>query len=154
MTTGLLDRVLNGYKGADTSAMLIEELRAENNKLNARLSRMGANLSQNRLELDKLRRTAKRAKPTYSWLAERATLDAKGLFALQCTGVQPSRNQALAVLGMGPRRWSWARKLAMMAGIHDGALFNDGIELRDLIRQLAEAAPYAAKNPAAWRFFR
>ena len=74
----ILDRVLNGYKGADVSGLLLEELRTENTRLNARLSRMAADLAQNRLETDKLRRSVRRAKPTYSWLVERAQLDAKG----------------------------------------------------------------------------
>ena len=85
----ILDRVLNGYRTADTSAMMLEELRTENTRLNARLSRMAADLAQNRLEADKLRRSVRRAKPTYSWLVERAQLDAKGLYTLQCSGLQP-----------------------------------------------------------------
>ena len=118
MTT-ILDRVLNGYKGADVSALALEDLQRENAHLNANLSRMAGLLAQNRLELDLLRRTAKRQKPSYSWLAERACLDAKGLFALQCTGQQPSRRNAKETLGMAVRRWAWARKLAMFAGVHE-----------------------------------
>jgi len=41
----LLDRVLNGYRGTDTSAMVLEELQKENTKLNANLSRMLAVLA-------------------------------------------------------------------------------------------------------------
>ena len=105
----LLDKVLNGYKGADVSGLLVEELRTENARLNARLSRMAADLAQNRLETDKLRRSVRRQKPSYSWLVERAQLDAKGLYAMQCGGLQPSRRQAKETLGMGERRWGWAR---------------------------------------------
>ena len=43
----LLDRVLNGYRGTDTSAMVLEEFQKENTKLNANLSRMSAVLAQN-----------------------------------------------------------------------------------------------------------
>ena len=65
--TAILDRVLNGYRGADTSAMMLEELQKENAKLNANLFRMSAALAQNRLEMNKLRRSVRRAKPSYSW---------------------------------------------------------------------------------------
>ena len=153
MTTNLLDRVLNGYKGADTSAMMIEELQRENAKLNANLSRMAANLAQNRLEVDKLRRSVRRQKPTYNWLAERAELDAKGLYTMQCAGLQPSRRNAKETLGMGERRWGWARALAMLAGVHDGDLFTD-VDARTVIQRLAEAGDYAELHPDTWRTFR
>ena len=151
--TAILDRVLNGYRGADTSAMLLEELRTENAKLSARLSRMAADLAQNRLEVDKLRRNARRQKPTYSWLVERAQLDAKGLYAMQCGGLQPSRRQAKETLGMGERRWGWARALAMFAGVHDGDLFAD-VDPRQLIQRLSDAAVYAEKHPETLRRFK
>lgn len=151
--TQLLDRVLNGYRGADTSALLIEELRTENARLDARLSRMAADLAQNRLETDKLRRTARRQKPTYSWLVERAELDAKGLYTMQCAGLQPSRRGAAETLGMGARRWGWARALAMLAGVHDGDLFTD-VDARTIIQRLSEAADYAETHPAMWRKFK
>ena len=51
--TALLDRVLNDYRGTDTSAMVLEELQKENTKLNANLSRMSAVLGQNQLEVDR-----------------------------------------------------------------------------------------------------
>lgn len=153
MTTNLLDRVLNGYKGADTSAMMIEDLRSENAKLSANLSRMAGALAQNRLETDKLRRTVRRSKPSYSWLAERAELDAKGLYTMQCAGLQPSRRAAKETLGMGERRWGWARALAMLAGVHDGDLFTD-VDARTVIQRLAEAADYAELHPETWRQFR
>ena len=151
--TAILDRVLNGYRGADTSAMLLEELRTENAKLSARLSRMAADLAQNRLEVDKLRRNTRRAKPTYSWLVERAQLDAKGLYTLQCSGLQPSRRQAKNTLGMGARRWGWARALSLLAGMHDGDLFAD-VDPRTLIQRLHEAAIYAESHPAMLRKFK
>ena len=153
MTTGLIDRVLNGYRGADTSAMMLEELRTENARLNARLSRMAADLSQNRLETDKLRRVARRQKPSYSWLVERAMLDAKGLYTMQCSGLPPSRRGAASTLGMGARRWGWARALAMFAGVHDGHLFTD-VDPRQLIVRLTESAEYAKTHPAMWRKFK
>ncbi len=149
----VLDRVLNGYKTADTSAMMLEELRTENARLNARLSRMAADLAQNRLETDKLRRVARRQKPSYSWLVERAMLDAKGLYTMQCSGLQPSRRQAKETLGMGERRWGWARALAQMAGVHDGNLFAD-VDPRTLIQRLTESAEYAKTHPAIWRKFK
>ena len=149
----ILDRVLNGYKGADTSAMLLEELRTENTRLNARLSRMAADLAQNRLETEKMRRSVRRAKPTYSWLVERAQLDAKGLYTMQCGGLQPSRRGAKETLGMGERRWGWARALAMLAGVHDGNLFTD-VDPRQLIQRLAEAGAYAEIHPATLRRFK
>ncbi len=153
MTTGLIDRVLNGYRAADTSSMLLEELRTENARLNARLSRMAADLSQNRLETDKLRRVARRQKPSYSWLVERAMLDAKGLYTMQCSGLQPSRRGAASTLGMGERRWAWARALAMFAGVHDGTLFTD-VDPRQLIQRLSEAGAYAEIHPATLRRFK
>ena len=153
MAANILDRVLNGYKGADTSSLLIEELRAENTRLNARLSRMAADLAQNRLEVDKLRRSVRRAKPTYSWLVERAMLDAKGLYTMQCGGLQPSRRGAKETLGMGERRWGWARALAMFAGVHDGDLFTD-VDPRHLIQRLSEAAAYAEIHPDTLRRFK
>jgi septal ring factor EnvC (AmiA/AmiB activator) len=70
--TALLDRVLNDYRGTDTSAMVLEELQKENTKLNANLSRMSAVLAQNQLEVDRLRRSIRRQKPSYSWLARLA----------------------------------------------------------------------------------
>ena len=149
----ILDRVLNDYKTADTSAMMLEELRTENARLNARLSRMAADLAQNRLEVDKLRRSARRAKPTYNWLVERAQLDAKGLYAMQCGGLQPSRRGAKETLGMGERRWGWARALAQMAGVHDGNLFAD-VDPRTLIQRLTESAEYATTHPAMLRKFK
>lgn len=152
MTT-ILDRVLNGYRGADVSAMMLEDLQRENLTLNANLSRMAANLAQSRLELDQLRRSVRRSRPSYSWLAERAELDAKGLYALQCSGVTPSRRNAQSVLGMGERRWGWARALAILAGVHDGELFDD-VDPRTVIVKLAEAATYAADHPAELRQFR
>ena len=151
--TAILDRVLNGYRGADTSAMLLEELRTENAKLSARLSRMAADLAQNRLEVDKLRRNTRRQKPTYSWLVERAQLDAKGLYTMQCGGLQPSRRGAKETLGMGERRWAWARALAMFAGVHDGNLFTD-VDPRHLIQRLSEAAQYAEMHPDTLRRFK
>ncbi len=151
--TAILDRVLNGYRTADTSAMLLEELRTENTRLNARLSRMAADLAQNRLETDRLRRSVRRAKPTYSWLVERAQLDAKGLYTLQCSGLQPSRRQAKETLGMGERRWAWARALAMFSGCHDGNLFTD-VDPRHLIQRLSEAAAYAEIHPDTLRRFK
>ena len=63
--TALLDRVLNDYRGTDTSAMVLEELQKENTKLNANLSRMSAVLAQNQLEVDRLRRSIRRQKPSY-----------------------------------------------------------------------------------------
>ena len=149
----VLDRVLNGYKGADTSAMMLEELRTENTRLNARLSRMAVDLAQNRLEVDKLRRVARRQRPTYSWLVERAMLDAKGLYTMQCSGLQPSRRGAKETLAMGERRWGWARALAMFAGVHDGDLFAD-VDPRHLIQRLSEAAAYAELHPATLRKFK
>ena len=151
--TAILDRVLNGYRGADTSAMMIEELRTENAKLSANLTRMAGALAQNRLEVDKLRRSVRRQKPSYSWLVERATLDAKGMYAMQCAGLQPSRRGAKETLAMGERRWAWARALAMMAGVHDGDLFTD-VDPRTLIQQLTESADYAAEHPHILRQFR
>lgn len=151
--TAILDRVLNGYRGADTSAMMLEDLQRENAQLNARLSRMATDLSQNRLELDKLRRSVRRQKPAYNWLAERAELDAKGLYTMQCAGLQPSRRGAKETLGLGERRWAWARALAMFAGIHDGDLFAD-VDPRTVIQRLAEAAEYAALHPDTWRQFK
>jgi hypothetical protein len=151
--TAILDRVLNGYRGADTSAMMIEELRTENAKLSANLTRMAGALAQNRLEVDKLRRSVRRQKPSYSWLVERATLDAKGLYTMQCAGLQPSRRGAKETLAMGERRWAWARALAMMAGVHDGDLFTD-VDPRTLIQQLTESADYAAEHPHILRQFR
>ena len=148
--TNLLAKVLNGYRGADTGALTIEDLQRENAHLNANLSRMAGLLAQNRLETDLLRRSAKRQKPTYSWLAERACLDAKGLYALQCTGVQPSRRNAKEILGMGERRWAWARKLALFAGVHDGALFDD-LDARTIIQRLEEGRIDAEAHPDAWR---
>tara|TARA_B100000949_G_C13922926_1_gene301606 strand:+ start:73 stop:216 length:144 start_codon:yes stop_codon:yes gene_type:complete len=47
MIKALLDQVLNDYRGADTSAMVLEEFQKENTKLNANLSRMSAVLAQN-----------------------------------------------------------------------------------------------------------
>ena len=145
-----LDRVLNGYRGADLSEMMVEELRTENAKLSANLSRMAGSLAQNRLELEKLRRSVRRQKPTYSWLAQRAELDAKGLYTMQCAGLQPSRRNAKEVLGIGRRRWGWARALAVLAGIHDGDLFDD-IDPRTVIQRLNEVAEYAAEHPQTLR---
>jgi hypothetical protein len=153
MMTPELDRVLNGYRGADLSEMMVEELRTENAKLSANLSRMAGSLAQNRLELEKLRRSVRRQKPTYSWLAQRAELDAKGLYTMQCAGIQPSRRKAQDVLGMGERRWGWARAMAMMAGVHDGDLFDD-VDARTIIQRLSESAEYAAAHPDTWRQFR
>jgi len=149
----VLDKVLKGYRAADTSAMMLEELRTENARLSARLSRMAADLAQNRLEVDKLRRTVRRQRPTYSWLIERAQLDAKGLYTLQCSGLQPSRRQAKDTLGMGERRWGWARALAMFAGVHDGDMFAD-VDPRQLIQRLTEAAAYAEMHPETLRRFK
>ena len=154
MMTALLNKVLNGYRGADLSEMMIEELRAENAKLNSNLSRMAGALAQNRLEVDKLRRSVRRQKPSYDWLAERAALDAKGLYTMQCAGLQPSRRQAKDTLGMGERRWAWARALAMMAGIHDGDLFLPDVDPRTVIQRLKESADYAAEHPHTLRQFR
>jgi hypothetical protein len=153
MMTPELDRVLNGYRGADLSEMMVEELRTENAKLSANLSRMAGSLAQNRLELEKLRRSVRRQKPTYSWLAQRAELDAKGLYTMQCAGIQPSRRLAKETLGMGERRWGWARALAMMAGVHDGDLFLD-YDPRTLIQRLAESADFAKEHPHILRQFR
>jgi len=149
----LLNKVLNGYRGADLSEMMLEDLRKENAKLNANLSRMAGALAQNRLEVDKLRRAVRRSKPSYSWLAERAELDAKGLYTMQCAGLQPSRRQAKETLGMGERRWAWARGLAMMAGVHDGDLFTD-VDPRTVIQRLNECAAYAVEHPQILRQFR
>ena len=152
--TAILDRVLNGYRGADTSAMMLEELRAENAKLSANLTRMAGALAQNRLEVDKLRRSVRRAKPSYSWLVERAELDGKGLYTMQCAGLQPSRRNAKETLSMGERRWAWARALAMMAGLHDGDLFLADVDPRTVIQRLAESADYAIEKPHILRQFR
>ena len=152
--TAILDRVLNGYRGADPSAMMLEDLQTENAKLNANLTRMAGALAQNRLEVDKLRRSVRRQKPSYSWLVERATLDAKGLYTMQCAGLQPSRRGAGEVLAMGERRWAWARALAMMAGVHDGDLFIPDVDPRTLIQRLKESADYAAEHPHILRQFR
>lgn len=149
----MIERILNGYQGVNLDNLTIEELRRENTQLSARLSRMAADLAQNRLEVERLRRAVRRQRPTYSWLAERAELDAKGLYALQCTGVQPSRRNAKETLGMAERRWGWARALARLAGIHDGTLFDD-VDPRQLIQRLHEAAQYAGRNPAVWRTFK
>ena len=151
--TELLSRVLNGYRGADPSAMMLEDLQTENAKLNANLTRMAGALAQNRLEVDKLRRSVRRQKPSYSWLVERATLDAKGMYAMQAAGLQPSRRGAKETLAMGERRWAWARALAMMAGVHNGDLFTD-VDPRTLIQQLTESADYAAEHPHILRQFK
>lgn len=151
--TAILDRVLNGYRGQDLGGLEVHDLQNENAKLNARLSRMAGELAQKRLELDRLRRSVKRSRPSYSWLAERAELDAKGLYTLQCAGVQPSRRQAKEILQMGERRWAWARALALLAGVHDGALFLD-VDPRQLIKRLKEAREYAEGNPEVWRTFK
>ncbi|MGB5049873.1 MAG: hypothetical protein WBO46_13110 [Caldilineaceae bacterium] len=151
--TALLDKVLNGYKGADLSEMMLEELRRENAKLSANLSRMAGQLAQNRLEVDKLRRSVRRSKPSYNWLIERATLDAKGLYTMQCAGLQPSRRQAKETLSMGERRWAWARALAMMAGVHDGDLFTD-VDPHTIIHRLAESADYAVEHPHILRQYK
>lgn len=153
MTPAILDRVLNGYRGKELAGLPIEELQRENTKLSANLSRLSAALAQNRLELDKLRRSVRRSKPTYSWLAERAALDAKGLYTMQCAGLQPSRRGAQETLGMGARRWGWARALAILAGVHDGDLFDD-VDPRTLIQRLTEAAEYAEAHPDTWRQFK
>lgn len=144
---------MNGYRGQDLGGLEVHDLQNENAKLNAKLSRMAGELAQKRLELDRLRRSVKRSRPSYSWLAERAELDAKGLYTLQCAGVQPSRRQAKEILGMGERRWAWARALALLAGVHDGALFLD-IDPRQLIKRLHEAAQYAENHPEVWRGFK
>jgi hypothetical protein len=130
--------------------MMIEELRTENAKLSANLSRMAGGLAQNRLEVDKMRRSVRRQKPSYSWLCERAELDAKGLYTMQCAGLHPSRRNAQEVLGMGRRRWGWARALAVLAGAHDGSLFDD-LDPRTIIQRLKEAAEYAAEHPQTLR---
>ena len=151
--TELLSRVLNGYRGADPSAMMLEDLQTENAKLNANLTRMAGALAQNRLEVDLLRRSVRRSKPSYDWLAERAALDAKGLYTMQCAGLQPSRRGAKETLAMGERRWAWARALAMMAGVHDGDLFLD-VDPRTVIQRLAESADYAKEHPHILRQFK
>jgi hypothetical protein len=53
---------------------------------------------------------------------------------------------------MGERRWAWARALAIMAGIHDGDLFD--VDARTVIQRLNEAAKYAADHPHILRQFR
>ena len=151
--TELLSRVLNGYRGADPSAMMLEDLQTENAKLNANLTRMAGALAQNRLEVDLLRRSVKRSKPSYSWLIERAELDAKGLYTMQAAGLQPSRRGAKETLSMGERRWGWARALGMMAGVHDGDLFLD-VDPRTVIQRLAESADYAKEHPHILRQFK
>ena len=151
--TELLSRVLNGYRGADPSAMMLEDLQTENAKLNANLTRMAGALAQNRLEVDLLRRSVRRSKPSYDWLAERAALDAKGMYTMQCAGLQPSRRGAKETLAMGERRWAWARALAMMAGVHDGDLFLD-VDPRTVIQRLAESADYAKEHPHILRQFK
>ena len=153
MTNNLIDRVLNGYRGADLGGLELVELQNANAKLSAQLSRMATELAQSRLERDKLRRAVRRQKPSYGWLAERAELDAKGLYTLQCAGLQPSRRQAKATLQMGERRWAWARALAMFAGVHDGALFDADVDPRRLIERLREAREYAERHPDVWRGF-
>jgi hypothetical protein len=153
MMTELLNRVLNGYRDKDLSALALEELQKENAHLNANLSRMASNLAQNRLEVDKLRRSVKRSKPSYSWLIERAELDAKGLYTMQCAGLQPSRRAARETLGMGERRWGWARALSLMAGVHNGDLFDD-VDARTVIQRLRESAEYAVEHPQTLRQFR
>lgn len=151
--TAILDKVLNGYRGQDLGGLELVDLQNENAQLNARLSRMAGQLAQNRLELERLRRSVRRSKPSYSWLAERAELDAKGLYTMQCSGLQPSRRQAGEVLQMGERRWAWARALARLAGVHDGDLFLD-VDPRQLIKRLKEAREYAELHPDVWRTFR
>lgn len=154
MTPPLIDRIWNGRKTQDLAALEVHDLQAENNALNAKLSRMAVDLAQKRLELDRLRRAVRRSRPSYSWLAERAEMDAKGLYIMQCTGVQPSRRQAQDILNMSVRRWQWARALALMAGVHDGSLFYADVDPRDLIKKLADAAAYAETHPEVWRQFR
>lgn len=149
----LIDRVLSKYSEAHPATMQIEELRSENTKLSALLMHTAANLAQNRLEMERLRRAARRQRPSYSWLVERAHLDAKGLYVLQCSGLQPSRRQAKSTLGIAERRWQWARALAMMAGVHDGAIFTE-TDPRTIIQRLAEAASYAETHPASLRQFK
>jgi hypothetical protein len=150
----LLDKVLNGYKAADPRDLLIEELQRENAEMNARLSRLSVQLAQRRMEGDKLRRAVRRQKPTYSWLAERAALDAKGIYMLQVEGIQPSRKNAADILQMPTRRWQWARALARLAGIHDGQLFSEDTDARQLVQRLNEHIQYAAQHPDIWRQYR
>lgn len=150
----ILERVLNGYRGKDLAGLELVELQNENARLNANLSRMAGALAQNRLEVDKLRRSVRRQKPSYNWLCERAELDAKGLYTMQCAGLQPSRRNAKETLGMGERRWAWARALAMMAGLHDGDLFLPGVDPRAVIQRLKESAEYAQTHPQILRQFK
>lgn len=150
----LLDKILNGSKTADPSALLLEELQSQNTQLSAKLMRLSADLAQRRLETDRLRRSVRRQKPSYSWIAERAALDAKGLYLMQCEGIQPSRKNARDTLGMSTRRWQWARALAMLAGVHDGDLFSETTDARLLVQRLSEHTQYAAEKPHLWRQFR
>ena len=69
---------------------------------------------------------------------------------MQCAGLQPSRRNAKKVLGIGRRRWGWARALAVLFGIHDGDLFDD-IDPRTVIQRLNEVAEYAAEHPQTLR---
>jgi len=56
------------------------------------------------------------------------------------------------------RRWAWvrgagARGLALLAGAHDGSLFDD-LDSRTIIQRLKEATDYAGDHPDVWRTFR
>lgn len=150
----LLTKILNGNQRTDPNALLLEELQTQNAKLNSKLMGLSAQLAQQRLETDRLRRSVRRQKPSYSWIAERAALDAKGLFLMQMEGIQPSRKNARDTLAMSTRRWQWARALAMLAGVHDGELFSETTDARLLVQRLSEHTSYAAEKPDLWRQFR
>ena len=147
-----IEKILKAQRTNDPSRLAYDELLNENTQLDATLVRMAALLAQHRLELDKLRRTVRRSRPGYSWIAEKAQLDAKGLYTMQCAGMQPSRRNAEEVLFMARRRWQWARRLAMMAGVHDGEVFVD-VDPQTIIQKLKGATAYAAENPQIFREF-
>jgi hypothetical protein len=64
------------------------------------------------------------------------------------------RMEGADILQMPTRRWQWARALARLAGIHDGQLFSEDTDARQLVQRLNEHIQYAAQHPDIWRQYR
>ncbi len=118
----------------------------------ARLLRMAATAADRSKEARRLRRNYRRQQPTYNQIVHRAKHDAELMYALFMSGTPTSRQRCLDDLGISKRRWSWARSLAQLAGIHDGDEFLS-LPMPDVIRRLQTAVTHASNDDRLLRSY-